>query len=69
MGSRSCTRFRVILAAVVGSAAILAPCPQSIATDAPLFTRPFDGVPVPAKEPLLRIVPLERINFENDDQR
>lgn len=37
--------------------------------DAPLFTRSFDGVPIPLDSPYLRIVPLEQINSDNDDQR
>ena len=37
--------------------------------DAPLFTRSFDGVPIPLDSPFLRIVPLEQINSDNDDQR
>ena len=41
------------------------------AQDAPLFDppRPFDGVPIPANSPVLRIVPLKQINAEDDGER
>lgn len=69
MSGRPRARCPVLPAAAVGLAMMLAISPDGSAQDAPLFTRPFDGVPVPALELFLRIVPLEQINFENDDER
>ena len=69
MSRNSHTMRQVVPAVVIGSAAVCALSPQTGAGDAPLFARPFEGVPARTHAPLLRIVPLERINFENDDQR
>ncbi len=68
MGARSNHMYRGVPAAVIGSAAICAFAAAG-GTDAPVFARPFDGVPVATNSRLLRIVPLERINFEDDEQR
>jgi hypothetical protein len=43
--------------------------PGASAQDAPLFTRPFDGVPTPREAPFTRIVPPEQINSDDDDLR
>lgn len=69
MGARSHHMCRGVPAAVIGSAVICALTPLAGGTDAPVFARPFDGVPVPTNSRFLRIVPLERINFEDDEQR
>ena len=61
-------RLAAVLA-VLGAGVLAAPLP---AQDAPLFDPPrpfFDGVPVPANSPFLRIVPVEQINSDDDDQR
>ncbi|MHC4427186.1 MAG: hypothetical protein ACYS0D_01090, partial [Planctomycetota bacterium] len=52
------------VAAVAGSIQ-----PGASAQDAPLFTRPFDGVPTPREAPFTRIVPPEQINSDDDDLR
>ncbi len=43
--------------------------PIVLANDAPLFTRPFNGVPLDTDNAFIRIVPAELIDSTNDDQR
>ena len=56
-------------ALVVGMTSIAFVVPIVRANDAPLFTRPFNGVPIDVEFAFIQIVPDELIDSTDDDQR
>ncbi len=56
-------------AVVIGLTSVGIVSPIVLANDAPLFTRPFNGVPLDSDELFIQIVPAELIDSTNDEQR
>ncbi len=56
-------------AIIVGMTSVALATPIVLANDAPLFTRPFTGVPLDTDHAFIQIVPAELIDSTDDDQR
>ena len=66
-----CSRRDSLLgvALIVGMTSVAIASPIVGDNDAPLFTRPFTGVPTDTDQIFIQIVPEELIDSTNDDQR